>query len=82
MELATDVHGCTRTGKFKVRKRGGWEVRKMGSEWKLKVEDPPFFWRTKSKKLLLYKMSTTIDDTWRVTAYSDPISRNIQESFT
>ena len=30
-------HGCTRTGKINVRKRGGWEVRKMGSEWKLKA---------------------------------------------
>ena len=30
-------HGCTRTGQIKERKRGGWEVRKMGSEWKLKA---------------------------------------------
>jgi hypothetical protein len=34
--LATDAHGHTRTGRFKAGRRGGWEVRKMGSEWKLK----------------------------------------------
>jgi hypothetical protein len=36
--LATDAHRRTRTDRFKAGKLGGWEARKMGSEWKLKAE--------------------------------------------
>jgi hypothetical protein len=60
--LTADPHRHTRTGRYKAGKLRGWEVRKLGIELKLegeskgaqksklKVEDPPFFWRTQRKE--------------------------------